>query len=184
MNKPFFSVVMPAYGVEKYLEKAVESIEAQTFSQWELLIVEDGSPDKTGELAEMLAEKDQRIRVFHHEKNKGLSPARNTGMSQAKGQYIWFMDPDDYVEASVLEEVYKALQENPAELTIIGHKEEYYDRDGKLNYTHEIRPRRQFFFQSAEDERTRYLSGTGNYIRICLEQVLQPGAHTKRKAAV
>ena len=66
-------------------------------------------------------------------------------MSHAKGQYIWFMDPDDYVEATVLEEVYKALQENPAELTIIGHKEEYYDRDGKLNYTHEIRPRRQFF---------------------------------------
>ena len=52
MNKPFFSVVMPAYGVEKYLEKAVKSIEAQTFSDWELLIVEDGSPDRTGELAE------------------------------------------------------------------------------------------------------------------------------------
>lgn len=145
MNRPFFTVVMPAYGVEKYLEKAVKSIVAQTFSDWELLIVEDGSPDKTGEIAEKLAKNDERIQVFHHEKNRGLSPARNTGMSHAKGQYIWFMDPDDYVEATVLEEMYKALQENPAELTIIGHKEEYYDRDGKLNYTHEIRPRRQFF---------------------------------------
>ena len=94
------------------------------------------------------------------------------------------MDPDDYVEATVLEEVYKALQENPAELTIIGHKEEYYDRDGKLNYTHEIRPRRQFFSSQQKMREHIILSGTGNYIRICLEQVLQPGAHTKRKAAV
>ena len=144
MNKPFFSVVMPAYGVEKYLEKAVKSIEAQTFSDWELLIVEDGSPDRTGELAEELAKENDRIRVFHHEKNRGLSPARNTGMSHAKGQYIWFMDPDDWVEADVLQKVYDALWENPAELTIIGHTEEYYDRDGKLSYTHEICPKRQY----------------------------------------
>lgn len=71
MNKPFFSVVMPAYGVEKYLEKAVESIEAQTFSQWELLIVEDGSPDKTGELAEMLAEKTKESVCFTMRKIRG-----------------------------------------------------------------------------------------------------------------
>lgn len=145
MSKPFFTVVMPAYGVEKYLEKAVQSITEQTFSDWELLIVEDGSPDKTGEIAEKLAENDERIQVFHHENNRGLSPARNTGMSHAEGQYIWFMDPDDYVENYVLHEVYQALQENPAELTIIGHKEEYYDHDGKLSYTHEICPKRQYF---------------------------------------
>lgn len=68
MNRPFFTVVMPAYGVEKYLEKAVKSIVAQTFSDWELLIVEDGSPDKTGEIAEKLAKNDERLQVFHHEK--------------------------------------------------------------------------------------------------------------------
>ena len=101
---------MPAYGVEKYLEKAVKSIVAQTFSDWELLIVEDGSPDKTGEIAEKLAKNDERIQVFHHEKNRGLSPARNTGMSHAKGQYIWFMDPDDTVDKDVLEQVRRSLE--------------------------------------------------------------------------
>lgn len=145
MNRPFFSVVMPAYGVEKFLEKAVESILNQSFREWELIIVEDGSPDKTGELAELLKEKDSRIRVLHHEKNRGLSPARNTGMAAAKGKYIWFMDPDDYVESSVLEAVYKSLEENPAELVIMGHVEEYYDAAGNLSYTHEVKPERKLF---------------------------------------
>lgn len=97
-TRPLFTVVMPAYGVEKYLAKAVESIESQTFQEWELIIVEDGSPDKTGSLAEKLKEKDARIRVIHHEQNKGLSEARNTGIQHAAGRYIWFMDPDDTVE--------------------------------------------------------------------------------------
>ena len=97
-TRPLFSVVMPAYGVEKYLAKAVESIESQTFQEWELIIVEDGSPDKTGSLAEKLKEKDARIRVIHHEQNKGISEARNTGIQHAAGRYIWFMDPDDTVD--------------------------------------------------------------------------------------
>ena len=92
MERPFFTVVMPAYGVEKYLKKAVDSIRHQTFSDWELIIVEDGSPDRTGELAERLAGKDSRIRAVHHEKNKGLSQARNTGIAHeemhSKVEYV------------------------------------------------------------------------------------------------
>lgn len=145
MNKPFFSVVMPAYGVEKYLEKAVKSIQDQTFTDWELIIVEDGSPDKTGELAEKLKETDDRIQVLHHEKNRGLSPARNTGMAAAQGEYIWFMDPDDYVDTDVLENVYESLKKNPAQLVVMGHVEEYYDGDGKLSYTHDVKPHRHYF---------------------------------------
>lgn len=152
MNKPFFSVVMPSYGVEKYLEKAVKSVKEQTFEDWELIIVEDGSPDKTGELAEKLKKTDTRIQVLHHEKNKGLSPARNTGMEAARGQYIWFMDPDDYVERDVLEKVYGSLEKNPAELVVTGHVEEYYDSDGKLNYTHSVKPERKIF---SEQEKLR-----------------------------
>ena len=79
MSKPFFTVVMPAYGVEKYLEKAVKSITAQTFSDWELLIVEDGSPDKTGEIAEKLAENDARIQVFHHTEKPWFKPCQKYG---------------------------------------------------------------------------------------------------------
>src|SRR5699024_2346090 len=108
MNRPFFTVVMPAYGVEKYLKKAVDSIRAQSFGDWELIIVEDGSPDRTGELAEKLVKKDPRIHAVHHERNQGLSAARNTGISHGKGKYIWFMDPDDYVDPCLLEELWKA----------------------------------------------------------------------------
>ena len=140
MDRPFFTVVMPAYGVEKYLKKAVDSIRSQTFEDWELIIVEDGSPDRTGELADELAGKDPRIRAVHHEKNKGLSQARNTGIRHAKGKYIWFMDPDDSVEESLLQDVWKAQQENPARLTVFGHVEEYYEKDGSFSYAHPVKP--------------------------------------------
>lgn len=150
MNKPFFSVVMPAYGVEKYLKKAVESIKNQTFEDWELIIVEDGSPDQTGELAEQLKETDDRISVIHHEENKGLSAARNTGMEAAKGEYIWFMDPDDYVDPDILEKVWESFQKNPAQLAVIGHIEEYYDSQGKLSYTHEVKPGLHYFKETSK----------------------------------
>ena len=156
MERPFFSVVMPAYGVEKYLKKAVDSIRNQTFEDWELIIVEDGSPDRTGELADRLAGKDLRIRAVHHEKNKGLSQARNTGIHHAKGKYIWFMDPDDSVEESLLQDVWKAQQENPAKLTVFGHMEEYYEKDGSFSYAHPVKPHERFC-------RTRNRSGRRSF---------------------
>lgn len=144
-TRPLFTVVMPAYGVEKYLAKAVESIEFQTFQEWELIIVEDGSPDKTGSLAEELKEKDERIRVIHHEQNKGLSEARNTGIQHAVGRYIWFMDPDDTVDIDLLQQVADSLEKNRAKLVVFGHLEEYYNEDGSFAYAHEIRPEEKYF---------------------------------------
>ena len=144
-TRPLFTVVMPAYGVEKYLAKAVESIESQTFQEWELIIVEDGSPDKTGSLAEKLKEKDARIRVIHHEQNKGLSEARNTGIQHAAGRYIWFMDPDDTVDMDLLQQVADSLEKNRAKLVVFGHLEEYYNEDGSFAYAHEIRPEEKYF---------------------------------------
>ncbi len=143
--RPLFSVVMPSYGVEQYLEKAVACIKNQTYSDWELLIVEDGSPDKTGQLAEKLAITDDRIFVIHHEKNKGLSEARNTGIQNAHGRYIWFMDPDDTVDYDLLEKVSDSLKKNPAKLIVFGHIEEYYTEDGSFSYSHEIRPEGKIF---------------------------------------
>lgn len=155
MNKPFFTVVMPAYGVERYLNKAVESIQKQTFQDWELIIVEDGSPDRTGQVAEELKKRDGRIRVVHHENNRGLSEARNTGIDAAKGEYIWFMDPDDHVDADLLEQVFQSFQRNPADLAVFGHVEEYYDSSGTLNYTHEVKPLKNFF--SDAEQLRRYI---------------------------
>lgn len=151
-TRPLFTVVMPAYGVEKYLAKAVESIESQTFQEWELIIVEDGSPDKTGSLAEKLKEKDARIRVIHHEQNKGLSEARNTGIQHAAGRYIWFMDPDDTVDMDLLQQVADSLEKNRAKLVVFGHLEEYYNEDGSFAYAHEIRPEEKYFTDDDEPE--------------------------------
>lgn len=149
-ERPFFTIVMPAYGVEKYLNNAVECIRKQTYDDWELIIVEDGSPDGTGRLADSLGKDDERISVIHHPKNWGLSEARNTGIDAAKGRYIWFMDPDDRVDPDILENVYLSLQENPAQMVIFGHTEEYYDAEGKLNYTHRILPEKKRFSDREE----------------------------------
>lgn len=150
MKRPFFTVVMPAYGVEKYLSEAVRSIREQTFPDWELIIVDDGSPDRTGNMADELAGTDERIRTVHHTENRGLSEARNTGIDAAEGRYIWFMDPDDRVDPDLLEQVLAALEENPAQLTVFGHTEEYYDAGGQLNYTHAICPERRRFVSAEE----------------------------------
>ncbi len=155
MERPFFSVVMPAYGVEKYLENAVRSIRGQTCPDWELIIVEDGSPDGTGALAENLKEQDTRIQVIHHPNNRGVSEARNTGIRAAKGQYIWFMDPDDHVDADLLQAVGSSLEENPASIVVFGHTEEYYGSGGNLDHTHRICPERKFF--SEKEELRKYI---------------------------
>lgn len=139
-GKPFFSIVMPAYGVEKYIERAIQSILEQTYQEWEILVIDDCSPDKSAVIAENFAKKDSRIQVLHHTENKGLSMARNTGTKAASGEYIWYMDPDDYVSEDLLERVKDSLEKNPAEVVMFGLVEEYYNPDGKLEYTHTICP--------------------------------------------
>lgn len=93
---PVISVIVPVYKVEKYLQSCVDSILAQTFTDFELILVDDGSPDRCGELCDALAKKDSRIRVIHQH-NQGLSCARNTGIDVAEGSYICFVDSDDLV---------------------------------------------------------------------------------------
>jgi len=86
---PQISVIVPVYKVEKYLPRCIESILAQTFTRFELILLDDGSPDDCGVICDQYAEKDARIRVIHQE-NQGVSAARNRGISEAKGQYIAF----------------------------------------------------------------------------------------------
>ena len=112
-NLPEISVIVPVYKVEKYLPQCIDSILAQTFTDFELLLVDDGSPDRCGEICEEYAGKDTRIRVFH-QANAGLSCARNTGLMNACGRYVTFIDSDDYVKPCYLESLYGAL---PADKT-------------------------------------------------------------------
>ena len=94
---PELSVIVPVYNAEKYLNKCVDSILSQTYRDFELLLVDDGSPDQCGMICEAYAAQDSRVKVIH-KPNGGVSEARNVGLDQAKGNYISFIDPDDWVE--------------------------------------------------------------------------------------
>lgn len=98
---PKISVIVPVYKAEKYLHRCVDSILAQTFTDFEVLLIDDGSPDRSGEICDEYAKKDSRVRVFHKE-NGGVSSARNLGLENAVGEWIWFVDSDDTVEANAL----------------------------------------------------------------------------------
>lgn len=96
-NMPKVSIIVPIYKAEKYLNRCIDSILAQTFTDWELLLIDDGSPDRSGEICDEYAQKDSRIRVFH-KKNGGVSSARNLGLDNVQGEYVTFVDSDDWID--------------------------------------------------------------------------------------
>ena len=116
------SVIVPVYRVEPYLDRCVQSIVEQTYSNLEIILVNDGSTDGTGRLCDELAGKDVRIRVFHKE-NGGSSSARNLGISHAKGAYLAFIDSDDYASPEMFERLVEGMQKSGAEIVQIGRDE-------------------------------------------------------------
>ena len=110
------SVVVPVYKVEVYLDKCIQSVLNQTFRNFELILVDDGSPDRCGEICDQWAEKDHRIRVIH-KSNGGLSDARNAGISQAKGEWLSFVDSDDWIAEDMLETLYRLAIDHDAEIS-------------------------------------------------------------------
>ena len=109
------SVIVPVYKVEKYLDRCVQSIVDQTYTNLEIILVDDGSPDNSGALCDAWAEKDNRIKVIHKE-NGGLSDARNVGIAVAAGECIAFVDSDDWVSPLLYETLYKCIVENDCDL--------------------------------------------------------------------
>ena len=126
MNEIKISVIMPVYRVEDYVGRAIESMQKQTLQEFEFLIVDDGSPDRSGEICDAYAREDERIRVFHRE-NQGAPAARNTAMEMARGKYLYFLDSDDWAEPQMLEEMYELAEKHQAELVdaVYGTKEEF-----------------------------------------------------------
>lgn len=119
MTKPIVSIIAPVYGVEKYIPRAVESLFAQTLTEWELFLVDDGSKDNSGKVCDEYAKKDDRIIVIHKE-NGGAPSARNVAIDQAKGKYMFFMDPDDWAEPHMLEDLVKVAEADDAQLVVTG----------------------------------------------------------------
>ena len=124
---PSISVIMPAYRVEAYIERAVGSLLSQTFHDFELIIVDDGSPDGTGRIADALAARDGRVRVIH-QPNAGAPAARNRAMETAQGRYFFFMDADDWAEEAMLEELYALAEKHDLQAVVAGfYIDTYYD---------------------------------------------------------
>jgi glycosyltransferase involved in cell wall biosynthesis len=107
--KPIISIIVPVFNVEKYINRCIDSILAQSFSDFELILINDGSTDKSGSICEYFAKEDNRIKVIHIN-NGGVSNARNTGITFAQGDYLMFCDSDDYVEINWCSELYESIK--------------------------------------------------------------------------
>ena len=115
MEIPKISVIVAVYKAEAYLHRCVDSLLAQTFQDFEILLIDDGSPDNSGKICDDYAKQDARIRVFHKE-NGGVASARQCGIDHAKGEYTTHVDPDDWVEPTMLEDLYKKAKEVDADM--------------------------------------------------------------------
>ena len=147
MWDPLISVIVPVYNIEKYLERCVNSIREQTYTNLEILLVDDGSTDSSGTICDKFAEEDNRVRVFHKE-NGGSSSARNLGIAEAKGEYLGFVDSDDYISANMYELLVGAIHEFQAEVAQVGRDE--IDEEGKRLPDICVPPKQKVFIESKD----------------------------------
>lgn len=111
MNHTKISIIIPVYNVEKYLRECLDSCVNQTLEDIEIICVDDASPDNSIKILEEYSQKDSRIKILRHETNKNLGAARNTGLANATGEYAWFVDSDDYIDAKACQILYDAIKE-------------------------------------------------------------------------
>ena len=131
---PKLSIITPVYKVEKYLEKCIDSILAQTFTDFELFIVDDGSPDECGRIADEYEKRDKRVHVIHKE-NGGAPSARNAGIEEATGEFYYFPDSDDWLEPTYIQGLVSEAEKTGAELVISGFVMEYYENNSSQSYS-------------------------------------------------
>lgn len=140
---PFLSVIMPVYNLDMHISAAVNSVLAQTYTDFELLLIDDCSDDNSGHICDKLAESDSRIKVIHLETNCGAGNARNFALDEAKGIYITFIDADDYIESDMFAVIFESVSKNAPKVAVSGMIEDYYvdvKQSDELKYTKRIVP--------------------------------------------
>lgn len=135
--KPIISIIVPIYNVDKYLSRCIESILNQSFKEFELILVDDGSSDNSGEICDIYASKDDRVKVLHKE-NGGVSSARNVGVKASNGEYIGFVDPDDYIDKEIYYQLYKLCIDNDCDIAICRFNREINGKLQNIGSTEEI----------------------------------------------
>ena len=131
MKQELVSVVVPIYNVELYMKKCIQTIINQSYNNLEIILVDDGSTDNSGNIADEYAQKDLRVKVIH-KLNGGLSDARNAGMKKATGKYICFIDSDDFIEKDMIEKMVNRITDLQVDVLIAGFYVDFEDEKGKL----------------------------------------------------
>ncbi|MGN1208104.1 MAG: glycosyltransferase family 2 protein [Christensenellales bacterium] len=131
-NNPLISIIVPIYKVEKYLEKCVHTITSQTYKNLEIILVDDGSPDNCPVLCDNLAKTDKRIKVIH-KTNGGLSDARNVGFARSTGNFITFVDSDDFLNVNFIEKLYENMSLTGSDMSICGYEEIHENQEIDIN---------------------------------------------------
>ena len=129
MYKPLISVIVPVYKVEKHINRCIESVLKQTYANWELILVDDGSPDSCGRICDAYAARYDNILVIHQE-NQGLSAARNAGLDRAGGEWVYFLDSDDFIREDTLEKIELFSKNGFYDIVVAGYS--VLTADGKL----------------------------------------------------
>lgn len=152
MDEKLVSVIIPAYNIEDYIGRCLDSIISQTYKNLEIIVVDDGSRDYTGEILDNYAKKDRRIKVIHKE-NGGVSSARNKGIEAAEGDYIGFIDGDDFIEPEMYKTLVDLLEEENADIAHCGYQMVFPDR---IDYYHNTGKKK---IQTTEEGLKDLLSG-------------------------
>lgn len=119
IDKPFFTIILPIYNVEKYLDRCINSILSQDFKDYEIILIDDGSPDNCPQICDTWEQKDKRIKTIHKQ-NEGLGMARNTGLENANGKYVFFIDSDDYILPGLFSEMFEYLNNKLCDIVFYG----------------------------------------------------------------
>ena len=134
-NKPKISIIIPCYNVEKYLDRCIRSVVNQDLKDIEIILIDDKSPDSVPYICDCWSKKDKRIKVIHKEKNEGLGYARNSGLKIATGEYVAFVDSDDYIALNMYSKLYECSDNNQIDAVFCGLIQELPDH--KYNYIHD-----------------------------------------------
>ena len=171
MSCPCISIIVPVYNAREYLYRCIDSIIAQTLQSWELLLIDDGSTDESGDICDDYAEKDKRIRVVHQQ-NAGVSAARNTGLAVARGKYIGFVDSDDWIEYGMFDKLYCAAENEMCSIVMCDATTVYSNGKRELDTIAQLQ---QVIFSARKTlhrnccEKWRDLFGVVYIGRICLK---------------
>ena len=155
-NTPTLSVIMPVYNSGEYLNAAISSILSQTFSDLELLLIDDKSTDGSLEVCKKFEVSDTRVHVIALKENSGAATARNVGLTKVSGKYVAFMDADDTLDNYAYETAINSLEQNPAQAVMFGIVEEYYDESKTLKYEKAVAPKAGLY-KTARELRTHVI---------------------------